>query len=87
MYHCRLIKYDYSTLQDASVVIVFYNEPFSTLMRSVHSVLNQTPPQLLREIVLVDDGSDEDHIAETVAYVQMLPKVKLVRLPVRKGIN
>ena len=29
----------------ASVVIVFFNEPFSTLARSVHSVFQRTPPR------------------------------------------
>lgn len=88
---CKQIVYDLDGLSDASVVIVFYNEPFSTLMRSVHSVLNFTPPQILREIILVDDGSDAEWIrqdgnGDLESYIEMLPKVSLVRLPVRKGI-
>eukprot|EP00922_Rhytidocystis_sp_ex-Travisia-forbesii_P016777 GHVS01025063.1.p1 GENE.GHVS01025063.1~~GHVS01025063.1.p1 ORF type:complete len:513 (+),score=92.87 GHVS01025063.1:109-1647(+) len=88
---CRKLAYDYPNLQKASVIIVFFNEPFSTLMRSVHSVLNLTPPQLLRELILVDDGSTLDHICrggnnQLQDYVNLLPKVKLVRNEVRKGI-
>lgn len=59
---CAKVDYSQTLMHQASVVIVFYNEPFSTLMRSVHSVLNLTPPSLLKEIILVDDGSDLDWI-------------------------
>eukprot|EP00732_Lithocolla_globosa_P004556 Lithocolla_globosa_v1_NODE_4276_length_1473_cov_17.421721.p1 type:complete len:173 gc:universal NODE_4276_length_1473_cov_17.421721:888-1406(+) len=37
---CPFIHYPYD-LPDTSVVIVFYNEPISTLLRSVHTVLNR----------------------------------------------
>lgn len=85
---CSQIRYDTNRLKPASVVIVFFNEPFSTLMRSVHSVLNSSPPKILHEIVLVDDGSTINWIrtGELEKYIGYLPKTKLVRLPVRKGI-
>lgn len=35
-----------------SVIIIFYNEPLSSLLRNVLSVINRTPPDLLGEIVL-----------------------------------
>ena len=44
-------------LPSASVIIVFHNEAFTTLVRSVHSVLDYTPPELLTEIIVVDDAS------------------------------
>ncbi|OEH77341.1 inactive polypeptide N-acetylgalactosaminyltransferase-like protein 5 [Cyclospora cayetanensis] len=88
---CMSITYDISTLPAASVLMVFYNEPFSTLMRSVHSVLNRTHPSLLQEIVLLDDGSDLADVAangngKLENYVKLLPKVRLVRSPKREGI-
>eukprot|EP01098_Paradermamoeba_levis_P005750 TRINITY_DN2403_c0_g1_i1.p1 TRINITY_DN2403_c0_g1~~TRINITY_DN2403_c0_g1_i1.p1 ORF type:complete len:242 (+),score=72.87 TRINITY_DN2403_c0_g1_i1:105-728(+) len=46
---CKDIQYDVSVLPNTSVVIVFFNEPLSTLYRSVHSVLNKAPPELLHE--------------------------------------
>lgn len=88
---CKTIQYNLSTLPSASVLMVFYNEPFSTLMRSVHSVLNRTPPSLLHEIVLLDDGSDSPDVAaggngKLERYVKLLPKVRLLRSPRREGI-
>lgn len=50
--------YDYS-LPSASVIIIFYNEPWSILLRTVRSVLNGSPSRILKEILLVDDHSDE----------------------------
>ena len=57
---CRQIAYDIHTMPNTSVVFVFYNEPLSPLFRSIHSVLNRTPPSLLHEIIVVDDGSDAE---------------------------
>eukprot|EP01054_Gregarina_sp_Poly1_P009715 Gregarina_sp_Poly_1__9714@NODE_617_length_7122_cov_220_571368_g473_i0_p1_GENE_NODE_617_length_7122_cov_220_571368_g473_i0NODE_617_length_7122_cov_220_571368_g473_i0_p1_ORF_typecomplete_len773_score111_90Glycos_transf_2/PF00535_26/2_1e23Glyco_tranf_2_3/PF13641_6/2_5e22Glyco_transf_7C/PF02709_14/6_8e15Glyco_tranf_2_2/PF10111_9/1e11Ricin_B_lectin/PF00652_22/1_1e11Glyco_transf_21/PF13506_6/2_5e05CDtoxinA/PF03498_14/63CDtoxinA/PF03498_14/1_8_NODE_617_length_7122_cov_220_571368_g473_i044046722 len=86
---CKQVVYNYSELGDASVVITFYNEPISTLLRSVHSVLNQTPPPLLREIILVDDHSNlTENLPGNDLYehIRLLPKVKLMRLPERRGL-
>ena len=55
---CRAVSYDYRSLPSTSVVIAFYNEAWSTLLRTVHSVLETSPDVLLREVVLVDDYSD-----------------------------
>lgn len=74
-------------LPDTSVIFVFYNEALSTLLRSVHSVLNRTPPQILKEIILVDDGSDKPWLgAELERHLFRLPKVRLVRQPSRLGL-
>nr|XP_030710139.1 polypeptide N-acetylgalactosaminyltransferase 11 isoform X5 [Globicephala melas] len=73
----------------ASVVICFYNEAFSALLRTVHSVLDRTPARLLHEIILVDDDSDFDDVkGELDEYIQKyLPgKIKVIRNTKREGL-
>ncbi|XP_074543072.1 polypeptide N-acetylgalactosaminyltransferase 12 isoform X2 [Halichoeres trimaculatus] len=84
---CRDLKYDYRSLPTTSVVIAFYNEAWSTLLRTVHSVLETSPDILLKEVVLVDDYSDRDHLKEPLErYIAGLRKVRLIRATKREGL-
>ncbi|ETE58320.1 Polypeptide N-acetylgalactosaminyltransferase 11, partial [Ophiophagus hannah] len=76
-------------LPSASVIICFYNEAFSALLRTVHSVLDRTPSHLLHEIILVDDRSELADLKEDldIYLTKNLPnKVKLVRNEKREGL-
>ena len=57
VFSCKSIEYP-KQLPTASVVIVFCNEAPSAILRTIHSVVNRTPPEYLYEIVLLDDASD-----------------------------
>lgn len=59
---CKALEYP-SDLPTASVVIIFHNEAWSALMRTVHSVVNRSPPEMLHEVVLLDDFSDRGRIS------------------------
>lgn len=83
---CRQLKYDLAELPPASVIIIFYNEVFSVLVRTIHNVLNTSPPSLLREIILVDDCStisDDKEKLEHYIVTRLPGKVKMLRLPER----
>lgn len=75
-------------LPRTSVVIVFHNEMWSTLLRTVHSIINRTPKELLEEILLVDDFSDKAHLKERLDnYVKMFSgRVRVLRLGERQGL-
>ncbi|XP_046550438.1 polypeptide N-acetylgalactosaminyltransferase 1-like [Haliotis rubra] len=74
-------------LPTASIIICFHNEAWSTLLRSVHSVLDRSPEHLIREIILVDDASTQDHLkAPLKKYMSKLGKVKIVRHRKHQGL-
>jgi len=54
--YCKNKTYS-PNLPMASCILVFHNEALSMILRTVYSLLNMSPPNLLREIILVDDCS------------------------------
>ena len=53
---CKDLRYP-TNLPEISVVIPFRDEHLSVLLRTVYSIVGNTPTNLLREVILVDDGS------------------------------
>ncbi|ELW67729.1 N-acetylgalactosaminyltransferase 7 [Tupaia chinensis] len=84
---CKYWHYD-ENLLTSSVVIVFHNEGWSTLMRTVHSVIKRTPRKYLAEIVLIDDFSNKEHLKERLdEYIKMWNGlVKVFRNERREGL-
>ncbi|OWR40790.1 putative n-acetylgalactosaminyltransferase [Danaus plexippus plexippus] len=75
-------------LPSTSVIIVFHNEGFSVLMRTVHTVIDRSPPNILKEVVMVDDFSDKDDLKENLDnYVKRWKgKVRIIRNSERQGL-
>lgn len=74
-------------LPETSVIVCFHNEAWSVLLRTVHSILDRSPPQFLKEIILVDDNSDMPHLMQQLEdYMAQYPKVRIVRAPKREGL-
>ncbi|TNN03054.1 polypeptide N-acetylgalactosaminyltransferase 3 [Takifugu flavidus] len=74
-------------LPTTSVIIVFHNEAWSTLLRTVYSVLHTSPAILLKEIILVDDASEDEALKDELdEYLKRLSIVQVVRQRERKGL-
>ena len=57
MSECKTKDFDAINLPKTSIVVIFCNEHLSFVLRTIWSILNNTPRHLLHEIILVDDAS------------------------------
>lgn len=77
-------------MPSVSVIIPFYDEHFSTLLRTVHSVIKRSPPELLKEIILVNDASTKDSLYDLLQrHIDdngWSQKVKLLMMTERSGL-
>lgn len=87
---CRNVNYPVRKLPTASVIIIFTDEIFSTLLRTVVTTIMRSPPHLLKEIILVDDFSQrvdlKDRLEKFLAHHFRPGAVQLIRLSRRSGL-
>uniref|UniRef100_A0A914W963 Polypeptide N-acetylgalactosaminyltransferase n=1 Tax=Plectus sambesii TaxID=2011161 RepID=A0A914W963_9BILA len=77
-----------NSLPTTSVIIVYHNEAFSSLLRTVTSVINRSPKEVLKEIILVDDYSSREFLKTALdKYVATLQvPIKVIRATERVGL-
>ncbi|VDN28224.1 unnamed protein product [Cylicostephanus goldi] len=87
---CRIKTYrNVSELPTTSVIIVYHNEAYSTLLRTVQSVVDRSPRAVLAEVILVDDYSNRTFLKYPVLdeAVKIYPvPVKIIRTKQRVGL-
>ncbi|XP_053213335.1 polypeptide N-acetylgalactosaminyltransferase 35A-like [Panonychus citri] len=89
--HSLCANQTYSPIESipkSSIIICFYNEAFSALSRTITSVLSRTQPEIVKEIILVDDFSDDTSLSENLKkkFSSNGDLIKFLRTPERAGL-
>lgn len=84
---CKSLSYP-EKLPTVSVIIVIHNEAWSTLLRTVLSIIDRSPRELIHEIILVDDLSTWPVLKRPLDdYIELLPvNVRIIRTEQRVGL-
>lgn len=86
---CKTRTYEHD-LPTTSIIIPYFDEWPSVLIRSLYSIVNRTPRHLLQEIILIDDASTMLEIKKPLEeYVaRHFPKglIRVLRNTERKGL-
>ena len=85
---CKALNYNVNSLPSTSIVIVFHNEAWSTLLRTIHSALNTSPQGLVKEFILVDDASERDFLKKPLddELLKLSVPAKVVHSKERVGL-
>ncbi|VDM92409.1 unnamed protein product [Onchocerca ochengi] len=90
--HYLCLNESYSEeLPAASIIICYYNEASSALIRMVNSILDRTPSNLVHEILLVNDCSDLDNASDAAIHAYARENwnsdvVKMLRTEKNEGL-
>ena len=68
---CRKLEYS-NELPSASVIICYYHEELNVLLRTIHSVIERTPSNILKEILVINDQSDIDISSNITSHLGIL---------------
>ncbi len=67
---CQSVVYpEPNQLPTASVIICFYREDLTTLLRTIQTVIDRSPASVLREVILVNDMSDIDIVDDVENFI------------------
>lgn len=84
---CRDLNYP-RRLPTVSVIIILYDEAWSMILRTIWSIIDRSPPELLREIILVDDASTMESLKRPLDdYIDTFSaNVSIIRNKKREGL-
>jgi len=82
---CIERTYNLSKMPGVAVIIPYLHESLELMEHTVGSLINNTEPSLLDEILLIDDGNEADHAFASILK-RLHPKVKYHRNAERQGL-
>jgi glycosyltransferase involved in cell wall biosynthesis len=88
---CGTYRFNETAIPTVSVIVTSQNEVSGWISTSVHSIIARTPPNLLKEVIVIDDngipsrirGKDVDE--KEYQDLKKLPKVKVIQNHDREG--
>lgn len=79
--------YSNNVRPNASIVICYYNEAPSALLRTIYTVIRRSPANLLKEIIVIDDFSDHEYNSYKIKpFIEQFGIVQLHRTNQREGL-
>lgn len=84
---CKSLSYP-EQLPATSIIIVFHNEAWSTILRTIWSIVDRSPAELVHEIIMVDDASTWSFLKQPLDdYIQKIAaNIRIIRSDERQGL-